>query len=105
MNWFLIPLTNTPVTFQINLAGTNYLMTVKWNNMPDAGWQFDMTNADTNTPLFYGQPFVTGADLLAGLGYLGIAGSLLVVTQGAPDAVPTFNNLGVQSNLYFLTPN
>lgn len=104
MNWYLVPLTAVPQSFQIALAGVNYLITVKWNNTSDGGgWQFDLTNADTNTPLIAGAPFITGADLLDGLNYLGINGHLFVYTNGMPDAVPTFTNLGTDSNLYFVT--
>lgn len=103
MNWFLIPLYNYPVTFQISLAGVNYVMTVKWNDAQDAGWQFDLTNADTNTALVAGAPFITGADCLAGLEYLGIGGLFVVYTNGDEAAVPTQTNLGVNSNLFFVT--
>lgn len=103
MNWFLIPLISTPQTFQIGLAGVNYLMTVKWNDQPDAGWEFDLILSDTNVPLLAGAPFVTGTDLLANLEYLGVGGQLFVTTVGDPGAVPTFTNLGTEANLYFVT--
>jgi hypothetical protein len=103
MNWFLIPLQNYPISFQIALSGTNYQMTVKWNDSPDAGWQFDLENSDTNTPLLFGAPFVCGTDLLSGLEYLGVNGSLVVYTDGNEAAVPTYTNLGIDSNLYFVT--
>lgn len=102
MNWFLIPLISIPQTFQIQLNGVNYQLTVKWNAADDAGWQFDLADADTNTPLLAGQPLITGASCLAGLEYLGIDGDLWVYTNGDPDAVPTFTNLGIDSNLYFV---
>ncbi len=102
MNWFLIPLSNNPQTFQIALGGVNYILTVKWNQSADAGWEFDLTDADTNTPLIFGAPLITGANCLAGLEYLGIGGLFIVETDGNPDAVPTFENLGVNSNLYFV---
>ncbi len=103
MNWFLIPLIAAPQSFQIQLAGVNYLLTVKWNAAQDAGWQFDLVNSDTNTPLVAGAPFITGADCLAGLEYLGINGQLWVYTNGEANDVPTFTDLGNESNLYFLT--
>lgn len=103
MNWFLIPLISTPQTFQIGLAGVNYLMTVKWNDQPDGGWEFDLTLSDTSVPLVAGAPLITGADCLSGLGYLGIGGKLFVYTNGQPAAVPTFTNLGTESNLFFVT--
>jgi hypothetical protein len=101
-SWYLIPLISTPQTFQVQLAGVNYQLTVKWNNAQDAGWQFDLANADTNTPLLAGQPFITGADCLAGLEYLGIGGEFWIATNGDDTAVPTFTNLGTESNLYFV---
>lgn len=103
MTWFIIPLTNVPQTFQIALAGVSYLMTVRWNDAADAGWQFDLQSADTNEYLLAGAPLITGADCLAGLEYLGIGGLFLVYTDGDATAVPTFENLGVESNLYFVT--
>lgn len=103
MNWFLIPLINGPQQFQIALAGVNYLLTVKWNPSNEGGWVFDLADTDTSEPLISGQPLVTGVDLLADLQYLGIDGKLVVYTNGEPDAVPTFENLGNEANLYFLT--
>lgn len=103
ISWFLIPLIASPQSFQIQLAGVNYLLTVKWNNSDGAGWEFDLANADTNTPLLAGQPLITGCDCLSGLGYLGINGGLWVYTNGNADAVPTLTDLGVDSNLYFVT--
>lgn len=99
--FYLIQLQNYPITFQIALAGVNYQMTVKYNNSPEGGWVLDMTNADTRTPLFYNAPFITGADILSGLEYLSIGGGFFVYTQGDPAAVPTYDNLGSTSNLYF----
>lgn len=103
MNWFLIPLQNNPQVFQIALSGVNYTLTVKWNDSDDAGWQFDLVDTDTNTPILAGAPLITGANLLANLDYLGIVGALIVETDGDPDAVPTFENLGANSNLYYVT--
>lgn len=103
MNWFLIPLVGTPQTFQIALAGVNYIFTFKWNDALDAGWEFDIEDSDTGIPLLAGAPLITGADCLSGLEYLGINGQLFVYTDGNPDAVPTFDNLGSESNVYFVT--
>ena len=102
MNWYLIPLIQGPQSFQITLAGVNYILTVKWNDSTDAGWQFDLQNADTNDYILAGQPFITGANLLANLDYLAIRGMLIVYTNGDETAVPTFDNLGSESNLYFV---
>ena len=103
MTPFLIPLTNNPQTFNIALAGVNYTMTSKWNDADDGGWVLDIVNADTNEPVVFNVPLITGLDCLEGLSYLGIDGQLVVYTDGDQNAVPTFENLGVESNLYFLT--
>lgn len=98
---FLIPLLNVPQTFGINLAGVDYILTNKWNDAPDAGWVLDI--ADSNSvPIATNIPLITGADCLEGLEYLGIGGALYILTNGAsPFDVPTYTNLGVDSNLYF----
>lgn len=100
---FLIPLDNPPQKFQVALLNVNYEITVKWNDAVDAGWQFDLSNAETNESIVAGVPMICGANCLSGLGYLGIGGLFVVETDGDPTAVPTFDNLGVNSNLYFLT--
>jgi hypothetical protein len=103
MNYYtyLLPLVNIPQTFQMNLAGITYSLTSKWNDMAQS-WFLDIADSSGN-PLVSGIPFVTGADLLAGLEYLGIDGQFLVATTGDPLAVPTLDNLGTDSNLYFVT--
>lgn len=98
---YLIPLENVPQQFTIDLAGTTYTLINKWNDMAQS-WYLDILDSAQN-PIVCGMPFVTGADLLAGLAYLGIDGSLIVYTNGDSSAVPTLDNLGVDSNLYFQT--
>lgn len=100
---FLIPLQNVPQTFNISLAGKSYIMTSRWNNSPEGGWIADFKDADTNLPIASNIPFITGADLLAGLEYLGFKGSFFVLTNGDQFAVPTLDNLGTESNFYFVT--
>ena len=99
---FLIPLTNIPQQFVVDLAGVTYTLTCKWNNSPDAGWTLDIADSAQN-PIVAGLPFVTGTDVLDGLGYLGLNGGIWVYTDGDSNAVPTLNNLGNGSNLYFTT--
>ena len=103
-NFYLIPLVNTAQQFQILLAGVTYTMTNKWND--EGGfWALDIADS-TGNPIVSNIPLITGADCLAGLDYLEIGGSLYVATAGAsPNDVPTFDNLGVDSNVYFLTEN
>lgn len=101
--FFLIPLTNIPQVFEVALGATIYNMTVKWNDSPDAGWVFDLADALTGDSIAANIPLITGGDVLAGLEYLGIPGKMLVYTDGDDTAVPTLDNLGVESNLYFVT--
>lgn len=100
---FQIPLVNTPQSFEIDLAGVTYTLTVKWNDMGQS-WFLDI--ADSNqVPIASGIPLITGADMLDGLAYLGIQGQLFIYTNAlaVPEAVPTLDNLGVTTNLYFST--
>ena len=102
---YLIPLANTPQVFEIELAGVNYNLTCKYNTQPDSGWVLDIAD-DSNNPICANIPLVTGTDLLYGLEYLGIGGSLYVVTSGAsPNDIPTLDNLVTDCNLYFQTSN
>ena len=101
-NQFLLPLVNIPQKFTVAMAGVNYNVTCKWNDLPDAGWILDIADQNDNL-LACNIPLITGADCLSGLEYLGINGQLFVYTDGDANAVPTLDNLGIDSNLYFLT--
>lgn len=98
---YLVPLSNVAQVFNINLAGITYTMTSKWNDQMQS-WILDLADSAGNM-LAAGMPFVTGADLLDGLEYLGVDGALVVYTNGMEFAVPTLDNLGVDCNLYFQT--
>ena len=54
-------------------------------------------------PILCGIPLVTGADLLAQFEYLGFGGEMRVLTNGQAWAVPRYDNLGTDANLYWLT--
>lgn len=76
-------------------------MTYKWNRM-SACWVVDIADVDGN-PLLNGVPIITGADLLGQFEYLGFEGQLIAQTDGDPMAVPTFENLGQQGHVYFIS--
>lgn len=103
---FVIPVTNVPQQFQITLANVTYQMTCKWNDSIapgcEGGWALDIDDSEGN-PIIHYVPLITGIDLLSGLAYLGINGSLYVYTASDTFAVPTLDNLGMDSNLYFQT--
>lgn len=103
MTGFLIPLLNIPQSFAIGLANKNYLLTCKWNDAVDAGWVLDFTDADSDEVIATNIPLITGGDCLEGLEYLGFEGQIIAITDGDERAVPTFLNLGVESNAYFQT--
>lgn len=102
MEDFLLPLTNVPQSFEITLAGVNYVMTVKWNDADD-GWVMDLADVVTGLPIVSNIPLIVGSNCLSGLNYLGIQGEILVFTDGDEFADPTLENLGVESNAYFRT--
>lgn len=96
-----IPLSPTPQTFGIALAGVSYRMTVFWSDAEGGGWVMNI--ADVNgVPIVNGIAMVTGANLLAGHEYLGFTGTLAVQTDHDTDALPTFDNLGVTSHLFYV---
>lgn len=101
-NAYLIPLANTPQTFLIPLSGTTYTMTCKWNDIGQY-WGLDIADS-SNNPIVSNIPLITGADCLSGLDYLNFEGSIYVLSSGSsPDDVPTFQNLGVDSNAYYVS--
>lgn len=97
---FKTPLTNNPEIFEINMSGVDYLMTVRWNDSEEGGWFIDLADAITGSYIVQNLPLVTGANLLEGLDYLNFNATLFIVTDGDILAPPTFENLGVESNLY-----
>lgn len=98
----LIPLSGVNETFRIALAGISYRFTIVWRNAPMGGWFLDIAD-DNSVPIIQGIPLVTGADLLEQhAADAGIAGSLYVQTIQDPIAVPTFDNLGTDAQLFFV---
>jgi len=105
-----IPLSPTPQTFSVTLAGSAYTFrliyrgTVLSGIAADlCGWVLDIGDG-SGSPIACGIPLVTGTDLIGQYRYLGIGGngSLVVQTDGNPTAVPTFANLGTTSHLYYI---
>lgn len=97
-----IPLTPARQKFRIQLGGVTYTLTFSWNNAPTGGWVVDIADAN-EVPIVAGLPLITGADLLEQFAYLGIGGQLIVQSDFDVNAVPTYQNLGLTSHLYFLT--
>ncbi len=102
MDIFLIPLTNTPQEFNITLGQMDLIIICKWNDSVEAGWVIDILDDVTNLPIVCNIPLVTGVDLFEQFEYLGFNAKLIVYTDGDENAVPTLENLGINSNLYYL---
>lgn len=100
MPFYEIPLSPRPQRMTIPLGGVTYQLRFGYADEPEGGWFMDIADAGGN-PLVLGVPLVTGTDLLQQYRYLGIPGRLWVTTDADPDAVPTFDNLGVTSHLLF----
>jgi spore coat polysaccharide biosynthesis protein SpsF (cytidylyltransferase family) len=101
-NIFRIPFTAVPQRFDITLAGRALTMVARWNGECPA-WSFDLIDAVTTETLINNMDIVTGCDLLEQHSYLGIGGRLFAFTDGDPGAPPTEENLGTDSNLFFVT--
>lgn len=102
MNYFEIPLAPEPQRFTVTLSGIDYCLTVQYRLAGGAGWVVDI--ADSNdVPLVSGIPLVTGGDLLASYRHLGFTGALWVQGASYPDDVPTYEDLGIGSHMYWVT--
>jgi len=102
VNYYEIPLSNTPQRFSITLSGVEYQMTVQYRQAGGAGWVLDIADAN-GVPLVSGIPLVTGTDLLAQYDHLGFGGRLWVQGGATPDDVPTFDDLGTASHVFWVT--
>lgn len=100
VTYYEIPLTANAQRFSITLAGKQYQLQLIYRNATEGGWMLDLFDASGNA-LVYAVPLVTGVDLLAPYPDIGIGGSMYVATDGDPYAVPTYDNLGSASHLYF----
>ena len=98
---YTIPLTSAQQQIQISLGGIVYTLTVKWNTVADC-WVIDIANQN-GVNIVTGIPLVTGCDLLGQYKYLNLGGSLICQTDFDSAAVPTYQNLGSNSQLYFVT--
>lgn len=102
MNVYEIPLGPQPQRFAVTLSGVDYRLTVQYRKAGGIGWVLDLADA-TDRPIVRGVPLVTGVDLLAQHRHLGFAGRLWVQGAGHPDDVPTFDDLGTGSHLFWVT--
>jgi hypothetical protein len=93
---------SSPRTMSIPLGGNTYQLALLYRDADMGGWVLDIYDDQSNA-LVCGIPLVTGIDLLAQYGYLNFGGQLWVSTDGNPDMVPSFDNIGLDSHLYWIT--
>jgi hypothetical protein len=98
-----IPLLGVNESFTITL-GLPYTFTIIWRDDPCGmgGWFLDIGDG-ANNPLVQGIAMVAGHDLLEQFGYLGFSGQLWMQTAQDPTADPTFDNLGTDCQMYWVT--
>ena len=101
-NFFRIPLAPNPQIFTIQLSGIDYRIRLAYRNAPEAGWVMDILDINEN-PIVNGIPLITGANLLDQYRHLGFLGRMWVQTGSDPDAPPTFINLGLDAQIYWVT--
>lgn len=97
---FTIPLIATPQRFSTVLGGRSLVLVNKWNE--SAGWMLDIYDGLTDDPLIMALPLVTGVNLLGQLEHVGIPGAIYVLTDGDKGAIPTLDNLGTESIVYYV---
>ncbi len=96
-----IPLSPKAQTLTVQMDGVKRKLTFYWNTA-SACWIIDIKDPD-GTPVLTGIPVVTGLDLLEQHAYLELGGSLIVQTDHGPLLPPTFENLGTEGHVFFVT--
>lgn len=102
MATYKIQLTPEAQTFTINLAGVAYQIYLYWSHI-ESIWIIEISDTNGN-PILQGIPLVANTDLLEQYDYLNFGGTLIAQTDGEPDIPAAYENLGVSSHLYFVTP-
>jgi hypothetical protein len=98
---YTVPLQAIPQVVSVTLNGVGYWLNVYWNDVLGY-WSLDLMDSGRNL-LVGGIPLVTGRNLLAPYGYLGIGGQLQVQSN-APGTldVPGIADLGATGFLYWI---
>lgn len=99
---FEIPTSPEPEHFTITLDNVVYTMTLKWNTASNC-WVLDIGDIN-NVVILGGIPLVTGCDLLEQFKYMGFGGGLIAQSDEDVAMPPTFQNMGSNGHLYYITP-
>lgn len=98
-----IPLSGAPERFEIEIAGNNYKMRIKWNDYLNR-WCMDISRTD-DTPLIRNLAMVAAENLLEQYEYLGFNFALYMQVDGKPYADADFTNLGTDARLLVEVPD
>lgn len=93
-------------TLQVSIGSVTYTLHFTYN-MAMPAWIMDI-NDSYDVPICQGIPLVTGTDLMGQFRYLGIGGGvpMTVMTVGvgkSPDEIPTYENLGIEGQVFYKT--
>jgi hypothetical protein len=102
MTTFKIPTTPEAQSFYIALAGVIYKLSLTWNTFSDT-WTLDIYS-ENDILLISGIAVVADIDLLAPYSDLYFGGQLIAKNETIYGQKPTYDDLGIKSNLYFITP-
>ncbi len=94
-----IPLSPDNQTFNIDIAGTRWRMSIIWR---EVWWVMNLADSSRNI-LISGIPLVTGVDLLAQHAWLGFNFQLAVDCDDSTQIYPGKTDLGIRSHLYVIT--
>jgi len=86
--------------FNISLNNVIYQILKVWN-VANQSWIIDISDSNGN-PILSGVPLITGADLLDQYRHLLFGGEMECQTDHNLQAVPTYDNMGSESHLYWL---
>lgn len=99
--WYF-PLLPQAQEMQIQLGDVDYTIRFGWCDTTDGGWFIDLSDVDGN-PIIMGLPLTAGENVLQQFDYLKLPGEIRVQTDGSPLVEPTYDNLGSNGQVLFIS--
>lgn len=100
---FQFPLRKGPQKFSVQLGANEYQVSLAYAAAPDGGWTLTIADLAGKT-LLAGVMVTSGEDIMQQFAYLGIPGAIYAATDNDADIPPTFANLGVEGQLFYVSP-
>lgn len=100
---FEFPLTPGAQQMTVPVSDEQFTFRFAWSDSPEGGWFIDILRLD-GSPLVRGLPLTAGENVLQQFDYLGISGAIYVQTDNDPLVEPTYDNLGLNGRVFFVTP-